>query len=113
MDVSDGGTYLHGFGRGGEFIGQTGPYLLDQDKAIDQGRKALRRLGARHVIPIDAATSEAAIEQAEHVLHEPGTVLPAEPWSVSDRIGRVLTLVGAAVGLRMARSRSRRFRDAG
>ena len=105
--MSDGGTYLHGFGRDGEFIGQTGPYLPDQNAAIDHGRKALRRLGARSVVRIDAATSAAAFAQAEQ-LHEQGTGVSPEPWSVADRIGRVLTVAGAAVGLRVARSRLRR-----
>jgi hypothetical protein len=109
--VSNDGTYLHGFGRDGEFIGQNGPYPPDESAAIDQGRRALRRLGARRVVSIDAATPAAAFAQAEQVLREPGTGVPPEPWSAADRIGRVLALVGAAVGLRVARYRSRRFRD--
>jgi hypothetical protein len=109
--VSDDGTYLHGFGRDGELIGQSGPYPPDQSAVIDQGRKALRRLGARRVVRIDAATSAEAFVQAEQVLHEPGTGTPPEPWSASDRVFRVLAVVGAAVGLRVARFRFRRFRD--
>jgi hypothetical protein len=110
MVVSDDGTYLHGVGRDGKLIGQNGPYLPDESAAIDEGRRALRRLGARRVIRIDAATSAAALAQDEQVLHEPGGGPPPEPWSVADRIGRVLAMVGVAASVRVARFRSRRFR---
>jgi hypothetical protein len=92
-------TYLHGFGRDGELIGQSGPYSPDQAAAIEQGRKAMRRLGARHVVRVRAATTAAAAEQAVRALQDPDTDTPPEPRSLSDRIGRV----AAKVGIRLTR----------
>lgn len=98
MDDGD-GIYLHGFGRDGESIGQAGPYLPEQAAAVEAGRKALKRLGARHVIQVRAATAEMAAAQAEQALHDVGTDTPPEPRSLSDRLGRV----AARIGIRMSR----------
>jgi len=93
------GTYLHGFGRDGELIGQSGPYTPDQAAAIERGRKALMRLGARHVIRVRAATAAVAAAQAVRALQDTDTNTLTEPQSLSDRIGRV----AAKVGIKLAR----------
>ncbi|WP_194920396.1 hypothetical protein [Catenulispora rubra] len=91
VDDNGDGIYLHGFGRDGGSMGQTGPYPPDQTAGIEEGRKALRRLGARYIIRVQAATAAAAAEQAMQTFQDTDT--PPEPQSLSDRIGRVVAKV--------------------
>ncbi|MEY9861143.1 hypothetical protein ABH935_006783 [Catenulispora sp. GAS73] len=87
------GIYLHGFTRDGGSMGQSGPYPPDQTAGIEEGRKALKRLGARYVIRVRAATAAEAAEQAVRAFQDPDTDTPPEPRSLSDRVGRVVAMV--------------------
>ena len=97
-DDNGDGIYLHGFGRDGGSMGQTGPYPPDDTVGIEEGRKALKRLGARYIIRVQAATIAAAAEQAMQTFQDTDT--PPEPQSLSDRIGRVV----AKVAIRLTRT---------
>ncbi|OLE22033.1 MAG: hypothetical protein AUG44_25885 [Actinobacteria bacterium 13_1_20CM_3_71_11] len=100
--MNGGNIYLHGFTQDGRSVGQTGQYLPDQVSAIRQGRKALRRMGARRVVQVEAADPAAAAVLAEEILRESAGVAE-EPWSPRDRIGYVVAAVSLKASVAWAR----------
>ena len=101
--MSGDNIYLHGFKLDGQSVGQTGPYAPDAVSAIEKGGQALKRMGARRIVRVEAADPAEAAVRAEESLSESADV-PQEPWSARDRVGRVV----AAVSVKMSEARARR-----
>lgn len=101
--------YLHGFARDGRSVGQSGPYFPDQVSAIEHDRIALKRVGARHIVQVQAADRAAAAALAAESLRESAGV-PREPWSVRDHIGHALAVVSLKTSVARARRAQRRQR---
>jgi hypothetical protein len=104
--VSDNGIYLHGFDRHGEIMGQSGPYSADQETAIAQDRASWKRMGARHVVQVEAHDPQAAASLAKQVPHTADTQV--ERSSVADRVARIGAVVGMKAGTTVAAVRLRR-----
>ena len=104
--MSDNGIYLHGFDGHGEIMGQSGPYSSDQDTAIARDRTSWKRMGARHIVQVEAHDPQAAATLAKQVPHTADTQV--ERSSVSDRVARIGAIIGMKAGMKVAAFRLRR-----